>query len=128
MKLAKAALESRKSGGKVSWLAGQSAEECVFRKYADMGHEPVAQRWRGAAGEIDLIFRNGDGLIFVEVKKSRSFELAAQHLSPAQMRRIWATAEEFLGSQPRGQLTDVRFDVALVDSAGALRIVENAFQ
>ena len=121
-------MESRKSGGMVSWLAGQSAEECVLRKYADRGHEPVAQRWRGTAGEIDLIVRDGDGLIFVEVKKSRSFELAALHLSPAQIQRIWATAEEFLGSQPRGQLTGVRFDVALVNSAGALRIVENAFQ
>ncbi len=36
-----------------------------------------------AAGEIDLIARDGDEVIFVEVKKSRSHADAADHLSPA---------------------------------------------
>ncbi len=43
------------------------------------------------------------------------------------MRRICASAEEYLGTQPRGQLTDVRFDVALVDGQGVVRVIENAF-
>ncbi len=85
------------------------------------------RRWRGAAGEIDLILRDGETLVFVEVKKSRSFARAADRLSPAQMHRIAAAAAEFLGTQPRGQLSDMRFDVALVDGSGEVRIVENAF-
>ena len=36
-----------------------------------------------------------------------------------------ATAAEFLAGEPRGQGTDVRLDVALVDASGRVRIVEN---
>ena len=43
------------------------------------------------------------------------------------MRRIYRSAEEFIGGEPKGALTDVRFDVALVDQTGDLRILENAF-
>ena len=70
--------------------------------------------------------RDGDGLIFVEVKKSRSFQRAAERLSRQQMNRIISAAEEFLGTQPRGSLTDVRFDLAMVDGYGQIRVIENA--
>ena len=43
------------------------------------------------------------------------------------MNRIYASAEEFLGTQPLGSLTDVRFDVALVGGTGDMQIIENAF-
>ena len=41
--------------------------------------------------------------------------------------RLMAAAEEFAGSQPRGSLTDMRFDVALMDCHGMIRVIENAF-
>lgn len=41
------------------------------------------------------------------------------------MRRIVNTASEFLGTQPDGQLTNMRFEVALVDAVGVIKIVEN---
>ena len=34
---------------------------------------------------------------------------------------------EFIGGEPAGQLTPVRFDLALVDGAGRIEILENAF-
>ena len=76
---------------------------------------------------IDLILRDGAGLIFVEVKQARDFDRAAESLSARQMRRLYGAAEEYLGSQPAGSLTDVRFDVALVNGHGETRIIENAF-
>ena len=87
----------------------------------------VARRWRGQGGEIDLIVRDGAGLIFVEVKKSRCFARAAERLTPRQSARIQAAAEEFLGTQPRGSLTPVRFDLALMNAHGEIQILENAF-
>ena len=51
---------------------------------------------------------------------------AAERLSQAQMQRIWNSASEFLAGEPAGQDTDVRFDVALVDGQGCIRIIENA--
>lgn len=113
--------------GAVNHHSGMSAEIRIAQDYERRGFPTDRQRWRGKSGEIDLIARDGDGLIFVEVKKSRTFSRAAERISRAQMRRIYASAEEYLGTQPRGQLTDVRFDVALVDGQGAIQVIENAF-
>lgn len=111
--------------GAVSYHAGLAAEGAVAAHYGRLGLPVIGRRWRGAGGEIDLILRDGAGVIFVEVKKARDFARAAERLGRAQLMRIWATAEEFLGGQPRGQLTAARLDLALVDGAGRVRIVEN---
>lgn len=113
--------------GRSGYHAGIAAEQIVAQDYARRGYPILHQRWRGAAGEIDLIARDGRGLIFVEVKKSRDFERAAERLDARQMSRLQRAAEEFLGTQPRGALTDMRFDVALVNGHGDIRVIENAF-
>jgi len=118
---------ARRLRGRVAQLSGDAAESIVARHYTRRGFEVAHRRWRSAAGEIDLVLKDGDALIFVEVKKSRSFARAAERVSVAQMRRIYASAEYYLADTPRGQLTDVRFDVALVNGVGDVRIVENAF-
>jgi putative endonuclease len=43
------------------------------------------------------------------------------------MRWLYRSAEEYLGTQPNGSLTEVRFDVALVNGHGEMKIIENAF-
>lgn len=113
--------------GAVSYHAGRCAEESVANLYLTSGLQVVARRWRGAAGEIDVIARDGDWLVFIEVKKSRSHAEAASHLTPRQMQRIYQTAAEFLGSEPNGQNSLARFDVALVDAVGRIEILQNAF-
>ncbi|SNT18745.1 YraN family protein [Tropicimonas sediminicola] len=113
--------------GSVSYHAGLAAEDIVERHYAGTGLPVVERRWRGRGGEIDLIVRDGDGLIFVEVKKARDFARAVERVTPRQMERIVASASEYIGRMPNGQLTEMRFDVALVDGRGGLRVLENAF-
>lgn len=119
--------ESRVHRGAMAFHAGMAAEGRIAQDYERRGFPVARQRWRGKCGEIDLIVHDGDGFIFIEVKQSKSFERAAQRVSAAQMRRIYSCAEEFLGTQPRGSLTDARFDVALVNSYGETQIIENAF-
>lgn len=113
--------------GARSYYAGLAAEDQVATLYGRSGRAVCARRWRGSAGEIDLIARDGDGVIFIEVKQSRTHAEAAEHLTRRQMSRIYGAASEFLAGEPKGQLTDVRFDVALVDAVGRIEIVENAF-
>ena len=113
--------------GSVGYHAGRVAEDIVALDYVRRNHGIAARRWRGASGEIDLIARDGDAVIFVEVKKSRSFARASTRLGQRQMARICASAGEFLAGEPNGQLTNVRFDLALVDDAGAVQVIENAF-
>lgn len=114
------------SRGEAAYHGGMAAEAIVARAYEARGLQVADTRWRGAAGEIDLILRDGAAVIFVEVKKSRSFAQAALRLGPHQMERIYTAGAEFLAGEPKGQLTETRFDVALVDGQGRVQIHENA--
>ncbi len=116
----------REETGRSNYLAGQAAEEAVLRHYAARGLTLAKARWRGKAGEVDLILRDGDEVVFVEVKHSRSFDSAAARLLPKQIERLMRAAEEFAGGEPKGLLTEMRFDVALVNGQGAVHILENA--
>lgn len=117
----------RRDRGAMAFQAGQAAEDQVARLYADRGEAICARRWRGRAGEIDLIARDGDKVIFIEVKQSRTHDEAAAHLGPRQMQRIWNAATEFLAGEPQGQLTEVRLDVALVDGMGRVQVIRDAW-
>jgi len=120
-------VSARASRGRVSYLAGLAAEDRVTTDYLARGHVLLERRWRGKRGEIDLIFADGDGVVMVEVKKSHSIEAAMSHITPQQVRRLFVTAEEYVGTRPMGSLTDIRFDVALMDQHGQVHILENAF-
>jgi putative endonuclease len=120
-------VRNRASRGKVNYHAGLAAEDAVARQYEDRGIAICARRWRGITGEIDLIGRMGDEVIFIEVKQSRTHDLAASHIASAQIARIFTTVDEFLAGEPKGLLTDVRIDLALVDGQGRIEVLENAF-
>lgn len=118
---------ARRRRGKMAYLSGVAAEDSVARDYAGRGVSEERRRYRARQGEIDLVMRDGATLIFVEVKKAASFERAAESLSARQMARLCGAAEEYLAGEPDGLMTDMRFDVALVNDRGAVRILENAF-
>ena len=109
--------------GSVGYHKGAAAEDAVVRHYARLGYTVLHRRWRGRAGEIDLVCRGPGGLVFVEVKSARSFDAALSRIRPRQIARICASAAEYAG----GSLTEMRFDAALMDRAGRLRVIENAF-
>ena len=119
-------LPVRSARGRAGHFAGHATEDAVARDYEGRGYPVLRRNWRGKGGEIDLIAQDGAGLVFIEVKQSRNFDAAVARLSARQIARLQAAAEEFLGTQPRGLLTDMRFDVALVDGRGDLRVIENA--
>ncbi|ABD53817.1 protein of unknown function UPF0102 [Jannaschia sp. CCS1] len=97
-----------------------------MRAYLDHGHRLVSRRWRGPAGEIDLVMEKDGEVIFVEVKASRTHARAAEALSNRQIARLLRSAEHCLGSFPKGLATPMRFDVALVDGQGQLDVIVNA--
>jgi putative endonuclease len=112
--------------GRTAYLSGQAAEDQVTAFLEKRGLVILARRWRGQAGEIDLICADGATTVFVEVKRAESFAAAAQSLLPRQIARIRAAASEFVASLPAGQDSDMRFDVALVDGLGRIEIIGNA--
>ena len=122
-----AGFKKNKHRGQQAYLSGAAAEDQVAKHYEQQGYSVATRRWRGDAGEIDLIFRQAAALVFVEVKKSKTSARAAARITQAQIERIYASAGQFLDNEPAGQLTESRFDVALVDEAGRIEIIENAF-
>lgn len=121
-----AATLRRKTRGALAYQSGLQAEQAVCADYLARGHRLCEKRWRGRAGEIDLIFEQSGTYIFVEVKSSSTLARAAQSLSARQLARICASAEDYISHTAKGFLTDMRVDVALVDQMGALEIHENA--
>lgn len=112
--------------GAVGYRKGLAAEDQVIRHYTRRGATLARQRWRGTAGEIDLIFNDGDTVICVEVKASKTHDHALARLSTRQIQRISQSAQEFVGTCPKGSLTPLRVDVALVDGHAQVEILENA--
>ena len=106
--------------------AGVAAEGAVARHYEARGARLVHRRWRGGGAEVDLIAREGDAVVFVEVKRAATHARAAESLRPAQIERLFAAGAAFLAGEPGGQDTPARFDVALVDGAGRISVLENA--
>lgn len=113
--------------GQRAHLSGLAAEDIALRGYAARGAQVLTRRWRGTGGEIDLVLRDAETYVFCEVKKAATFDLALERVRPGQVQRIFNAASEYLGQTPEGQLAPVRFDLALVDATGDLRILENPF-
>jgi putative endonuclease len=117
----------RRERGAAAWRSGVMAEESVARAYEERGCTIAKRRWRSPWGEVDLIARDGATVIVVEVKKARNLDDAAHRLSRRQMDRLCAAAWAFCEGEPKGALTDLRFDLALVDGVGRVRVIENAW-
>lgn len=118
---------NRQIRGHIGYLKGISAENCVIRAYQEAGAELLEQRWRGRGGEIDLIFLQGQTYVFCEVKAARTLNAAIASLKTAQMARIQVAASEYLACAPKGQLSDVQFDLAAVYGQGEVKILKNAY-
>ena len=120
--------QTRALRGACAYHSGLAAEDSVARLYERRGYRMVARRWRSRAGEIDLVADDSDELVFVEVKKARSFAAAAERIGRRQMQRIGLAAQDYLENSGRSILTNMRFDVALVDAGGGVQLIENAFE
>lgn len=105
-------------------LAGEKrAEEYL----CGLGMILIARRYRGLDGEIDLVMRDGETIVMVEVKArprgAAGAGLAA--VTPSKQRRILHAAQAFLLEREWFD-RPVRFDVVEITSGGILH-VPNAF-
>jgi putative endonuclease len=108
-----------------------AGENLAVRELTRRGYAVLARRYRTRHGEIDLVCRDGQTLVFVEVKARTSLDFgrAAEAVTPWKQHRVAAMAADYLA---RHHLIAVpcRFDVVTVDDAGGAPVVtlfENAF-
>jgi len=85
------------------------------------GMRLVARNWRCSLGELDLVMRDGETLVFVEVKTRTSHNagLPEEAVGSGKRERLYRLAQAFLASQRCGQVP-CRFDVVAVSFAGPL--------
>ena len=112
--------------GKLSYLSGQAAEIQVARHYERDGWRVLEHRFKSAAGETDLVLRRQNKVLFVEVKRARTHDIAASRISLQQIARINQSAEIFVAEHLSGQNFEMRLDAALVDQKGEIQIIPNA--
>lgn len=93
---------------------GRRAETLAAWLLRAKGYRILAQRFRVAAGEIDLIARRGRTIAFVEVKARADRTAALEAVSPQQRRRIAAAAEGWLARHGDAADSTLRFDVVAV--------------
>jgi putative endonuclease len=77
------------------------------------GYRILARRMKTRAGEIDLIARRGQTLVFVEVKARSAIGDAAEALSVRQRDRLARAAALYLASRPQFASLTIRFDMVL---------------
>jgi putative endonuclease len=81
---------------------GAAGEHLARRHLEQQGYTFMAANWRFPGGELDLVMRDGDVLVFVEVKTRRGERLGAaeESVSAAQTRRLLHAAQTFLTERP----------------------------
>jgi putative endonuclease len=93
-------------------LLGDRGERAAARFLRKAGMRVILRGFRTTQGEIDLIVRDGDILVFVEVKARRAGQ-PAEAVTPEKQRRITITALEFL-KRHRLLEQQCRFDVVAI--------------
>jgi len=88
----------------------------------------LGQRLRTEAGEIDVVATKRDLLAFVEVKARPTLADAAMSLNVRQRTRLMAAAEIVVAQHPEWQRSGIRFDLIVVDAAGVVRRIADAFR
>ncbi len=121
-------MRSRLESGRLSQARGVLAEARAAAALVAEGWTILAQRLRTGAGEIDLVAAKPGLLVFIEVKSRPTLTAAAGALGLKQRTRLLAAAEAALALHPEWGGADIRFDVMLVDAAGQVRRVADAFR
>jgi putative endonuclease len=99
---------------RVAFRFGLSAESRAAAFLITKGYRILARRFRTPLGEIDIIARRRDVLVFVEVKARDNFDEAAEAIGKRQQIRIIGAAQVWLAAHPEDAMRDMRFDAILV--------------
>ena len=109
--------------------AGDKAEQAAERHLAGHGCTILARNARYREGELDLIVRERDVLVFVEVRmrSGSGFGGAAASIDRYKQRRLARAAQHWLLENIGERWPACRFDVVTVDGDGTINWIRDAF-
>ncbi|HXV59353.1 MAG TPA: YraN family protein [Vicinamibacteria bacterium] len=111
---------------------GRRGENVAARELERLGYEIVERRWRSKLGEIDIVARDGETLVVVEVKaRSREdYGPPADAVDAVKRRKLVRLAKAYLQARRLGE-PQVRFDVVGVRFPSGedprVEVLRNAF-
>jgi len=112
-------------------IFGESGENVASRELRRRGYEIIARRYRTRAGEIDLVARDGDTLVFVEVKTRHTHEFGApsEAVTAGKQRKLALMAADYLARHAAGDVA-CRFDVVAITvgvGTPTIEVIPDAF-
>ncbi len=113
---------------------GKYGEDLAGKRLKDLGYKIVTTNYTCKLGEIDLIAKDRDVLVFVEVKTRRNSPLdqVKDAVNIRKQKQISKAALYYMQSKNlTGTGIKARFDVAavsLIDGKKEIEIIKNAFE
>ena len=103
---------------------GRIGEELAAQALTVMGYEIIDRNWRGPVGEIDLIARDAEFIVFVEVKTRRSTKFGApeEAVGAGKQRRLADTALEYLMRKSQ-QDKSWRADLVAIELSSSNKVI-----
>jgi len=111
---------------KTSYTIGIEAEQKIADNYISNGYQVKFERYKTKYGEIDLIAKKENQIVFIEVK-ARNNPMHLELLSQSQISRNCNAALMFLAENEEFLNYDLRFDYAEVINGKISQIIENAW-
>lgn len=120
----------RADRGRQARLRGLAAESLAADLLIRRGLRIVDRNYRCKGGEIDLVARDGDTLVFVEVRtrNSSAFGGAAASIGPRKQARLALAANHYLAAHRETAKLFCRFDCVLIDPEGQMEWIPDAFR
>ena len=104
---------------------GRHGERVAVAFLTDAGLRVLDRNWRCRDGELDIVARDGDALVFCEVKTRRGagFGHPVESVTPRKQRRLRVLAQRWLAAHDE-HAPDLRFDVVgvLVQPTGPAKL------
>lgn len=99
---------------------GDAAEDRACRHLEGLGCAIVERNFRTKGGEIDIVARKGEVLVFVEVRSrgDAGSGTPEESVTPAKRRRIVAATRRYLSNVPPSSWREARFDVIAIEGSG----------
>jgi len=119
------------AGSRATYKKGLWAEQIAKLYLMLKGYRIVASRYKTPMGEIDIIARKANWIVFVEVKNRPSGDEGLFAVSAKSQGRIVNAARYYLADlskrQKMGENFDFRFDVLAVSRFFHIRHLDNAW-
>ena len=111
---------------------GKAGEEIAVRHLQKLGYRILERNYRCPLGEIDIVAKDNDTIVFVEVKSRKTEEFGNPELAVGakKQRTLSLISMYYLAQKPPPQ-EDCRFDVVaikILPSGTEVTLIQNAFE